>query len=62
MEPKPENEHPDSGEIQDAMVVLRVTRREKNRWVTTAQRAGKKLATWMRDVLNGSSDDLPPRR
>lgn len=39
-------------ERHDAIVVLRVRRPEKARWVHTAQRAGETLAGWIRRTLN----------
>lgn len=43
-------------ERHDAIVVLRVRRPEKARWVHTAQRAGETLAAWIRRTLNHESD------
>lgn len=40
----------------DSVVVLRVRRTEKARWVHTAQRASETLAAWIRKTLNHESD------
>jgi len=49
------NASKDSAEKAESFLYIRARRADKNRWVKTAQKAGKKLSEWVVEILNANS-------